>query len=274
MKDSKKSIAIVGCGWLGMPLAERMLEVGWEVKGSTTKKLKIPTLTDEGIEPYLLNLNAQELIDLNLFKVDYLLINIPPGRRNVDVAKKYPLEISRLLDAVNKSKTIRKIIFISSTSVYGKAHDLIHEGIEAEPESEAGKAILGAEEKVRNSGLPYLILRFGGLAGPGRHPGRFLAGRSGLTSGDQSINFLHLEDAIVVIRHMIDHKSEHDIFNVIAPTHPTKKDFYTKMANSIGLIPPTFAAPSDRIKGEVSVHKLLTETGYSFIYPDPMDFKL
>jgi nucleoside-diphosphate-sugar epimerase len=95
-----------------------------------------------------------------------------------------------------------------------------------------------------------------------------------LTSGDQSINFLHLKDAIGVVRHMIDHKSENEVFNVVAPTHPTKKDFYIKMAISIGLTLPTFAAPSDSIKREVSVHKLLTETGYNFVYPDPMEFKL
>ena len=59
-----------------------------------------------------------------------------------------------------------------------------------------------------------------------------------------------------------------------ATTAKSGKDFYTKMAISIGLPPPTFTETSDRIKREVSVHKLLAKTGYRFIYPNPMEFKL
>lgn len=274
MDKSKKSIAVVGCGWLGLPFAKRMIENGWKVKGTTTQNEKLAMLTNIGIEPYLLNLHEQKSIDPTLLDVDYMLINVPPGRKDSKVLKKYPTEIDRLLDAAKKGSSIKKIIFISATSVYGKSVDLIDERSETKPESEAGKAILGAEEFVMKSSLPYVILRLGGLAGPGRHPGRFLAGHFGLTSGNQSINFLHLEDAIGVVMYMLDHQIENEVFNVVAPIHPTKKDFYTKMAASINLVPPSFDESSDRIRREISVHKLLEETSYTFMYPNPLDFSL
>lgn len=274
MNKSMKSIAVVGCGWLGFPFAERMIALGWKVKGSTRQEDKLQLLINKGIEAYLLNLNEQELIDLPLFDVDYLLINVPPGRGSIDVHKNYPNAIARLIEASKRSKSIKKIVFISSTSVYGKPEDLIDEHTFPVPGSDAGKAILGAEEIVKKSELPYVILRFGGLAGPNRHPGRFLAGRSGLTSGNHSINYLHLEDAIGVVRHMFEHAIENEMYNVVAPEHPTKKEFYTKMARSIDLDPPAFVETSDQFKREISVHKLLKETGYVFKYPNPLEFSL
>lgn len=274
MNKSKKSIAVIGCGWLGLPFAERMIETGWKVKGSTTQKEKMLKLSNIGIEAYILNIHEQKSIDSTLFDVDYMLINIPPGRKDSEVLKNYPAEIDRLLEAAKMGTTIKKILFISATSVYGKPEDLIDERTETKPETDAGKAILGAEEFVVKSSLPYVILRFGGLAGPNRHPGRFLAGRVGLTSGNQSINFLHLEDAIGVVMYMFDHQIKNKVFNVVAPIHPTKKEFYCKMAISIGLPPPSFVKSSDRIKGEISVRKLLKETDYTFSYPNPLGFSL
>lgn len=267
-----KSIAVVGCGWLGLPYAKRMIENAWRVKGTTTQNEKLAMLTNVGIEPYLLNIHDGTPIDSTLFDAEYLLINVPPGRTNSEGLKKYPSEINRLLEAAKKRTSIKKIVYISSTSVYGKSQNLIDEQTATSAESDAGKAILGAEEFVRKSSIPNVILRFGGLAGPGRHPGRFLAGRSGLTSGNQSVNFLHLEDAIGVVRHMFDHQVEIGVYNVVAPMHPTKKDFYTKMATSIDLMPPSFVKSLDPIRREVSVHKLLEETGYTFRYPNPLDF--
>ncbi len=274
MNKVKKYIAVVGCGWLGLPCAKRMIENAWKVKGTTTQNEKLAMFANIGIEPYLLNLYNETPIDPTLLDVDYLLINVPPGRTNSEGLKRYPSEINRLLEAAKKGTSIKKIVYISSTSVYGKPQDLIDERTVTNPESDAGKAILGAEEFVMKSGLPYVILRFGGLAGPGRHPGRFLAGRSGLTSGNQSVNFLHLEDAIGVVWYMFDHQVEIGIYNVVAPIHPTKKEFYTKMAASIDLMPPSFDESSDRIRREVSVHKLLEETDYTFRYPNPLDFSL
>ena len=37
-------ISILGCGWLGLPLAKAIVENGFSVKGSTTSSEKIATL--------------------------------------------------------------------------------------------------------------------------------------------------------------------------------------------------------------------------------------
>ena len=273
MDKKGESVSVIGCGWLGLPFCQDMIAEGWQVKGSTTTNDKLSVLESIGIKAFLVKLPELSQIDSRLFDVDYLLVNFPPGRKNLKSLSNYPHAINQLLHDEKKIGRIKKIIFISSTAVYGDNMDICDEESATVPITESGKVILKCENIVAESGLSFVILRFGGLAGPKRHPGRFLTGRKELNSGNQSVNFLHLEDAIGVIKFMLDRPIINEIFNVVAPGHPSKEDFYTKMATSIGLIPPTFIKNTDQRKKEISVDKLLNGTSYQFKYPDPMTFK-
>lgn len=273
MKNLNKSISIIGCGWLGFPLGRELVREHWQVKGSTTSESKLKTLKLAGIEPLIIRLPTTERIDPKIFKTQFLIIDIPPGRNNLDAINSYAEIISQILMNAKEHKLIEKVFFISSTSVYGKALKTYNESSDIYPDGESGKAIVAAEQLIINSGIPYLILRFGGLAGPGRHPGRFLKKWKEIKLRDQSINYLHLDDAIGVIKYLISHKIDTEIFNVVAPYHPTKKEFYGKMAQSIGLEPPVFSYPPFPEKRIISVDKLLNKTDYKFIYPDPMTFE-
>ncbi len=274
MKNLSNSISIIGCGWLGFPLAKELAKEHWQVKGSTTSEFKLETLKLAEIEPFSIMFPTENSIDPDIFKTKILLINIPPDRKNPDVINSYEEIINQLLqNANNEGKSIEKVIFISSTSVYEKAPGIYEESCNIHPDDEIGRAIVAAEKMIINSGMPYLILRFGGLAGPGRHPGKFLKGRKEIKYGDQSINYLHLDDAIGVIKYFASHEISNEIFNVVAPHHPTKKDFYEKMAKSIGLEPPIFSELASSAKRIISVEKLLNKTDYKYKYPDPMTFE-
>ena len=77
-------IAIIGCGWLGLPLAKKLIKENFIVKGSTTSKEKISVLKTEKIEPFLIDLNKnldKEILNSFLKNVDVLIINIPPKIR-------------------------------------------------------------------------------------------------------------------------------------------------------------------------------------------------
>jgi len=272
MRDTKNSLTLIGCGWLGMPLAQIMIQQGWKVKGTTTSEVKRSKLMSYGIEPYLYKLPGPNSTELSLFKSHNLLVGIPPGRRNQNVLHDYPLSISQILQHAREAGEISKVIFISSTSVYGKNDDFIDENTKTNPGSDSGRAMVDAENQICNSGFIYNILRFGGLAGPGRHPGRFLAGKKNLPDGDQLINFLHLDDAIGVIMQMLSGDFDDKIYNVVSPRHPTKKLFYSKMTAGAGLVPPTFDESLASAKREISVQSLLIDTGYQFKYPDPLTY--
>lgn len=273
MIRSNKSISIIGCGWLGFALAKKLIGIGWQVKGTTTKVEKIAKMNAEGIESFLFNSPGCNSIDRSLFNSEAVLINIPPGRSKKSNLDHYEQSIDEILINLKSAKKVRKLIFVSSTSVYGSEEDIFYETSETHPESESGKTLLRAEKKIITSNISYIILRFGGLAGPGRHPGRFLSGKTELTTGCQSVNFLHLEDAIGVIQKLLERDIHNDIFNVAAPKHPLKKDFYTKMALLINLPPPVFDEDSRCKKREISIEKLLKTIGYRFVYPNPLNFK-
>lgn len=266
------TVAIIGCGWLGLPLARVLLEDGMIVKGSTTSPTKLNVLKDIGVEPYLLQVPSKILPDPSLFDVDCLVLNLPPGRRNPNVFRDYPMAIAQIVDAFKDLAGFKRIIFVSSTSVYGESIDMIDETTPAVPSTDSGKALLLAEKIVVEDNINSVILRFGGLAGPGRHPGKFLAGKTGLSSGAQSVNFLHLHDAIGVIKYFISNDFGQDLFNVVAPLHPRKDDFYKLMSTKAGLTEPSFDSTGTSYKREISVAKLLKETNYEFKYPDPMRF--
>ena len=47
-------ISILGCGWLGLPLAKALIGNGFSVKGSTTSYEKISGLEQGGITTFLI----------------------------------------------------------------------------------------------------------------------------------------------------------------------------------------------------------------------------
>lgn len=79
-----KKVAIVGLGWLGMPLALSLTARGWQVTGSKTTQDGVEAARMCGIESYVLKLEPElfcEPDDLDaLMNVDALVITLPARR--------------------------------------------------------------------------------------------------------------------------------------------------------------------------------------------------
>ena len=121
-----KQISILGCGWLGMPLAKSLLEKGFSVKGSTTSLEKISALESNGIQPFQIELSEIEIkgeIDSFLKNSEILIIDIPPKLRGVSI-ENFVKKIQNLIPFIEKYK-IKKVLFISSTSVYSDKNKII-----------------------------------------------------------------------------------------------------------------------------------------------------
>ena len=54
-------ISILGCGWLGLPLAKKLIEKKYSVNGSTTSEKKLSILKDAGINPFLVTLDSESV---------------------------------------------------------------------------------------------------------------------------------------------------------------------------------------------------------------------
>ena len=268
-----KQISILGCGWLGYPLAKDLIKKGYLVNGSTTSESKISTLENAGINPFLVTLESEsisESINEFLDKSEILIIDIPPKLRgnNYDSAnssrKIFVEKIETLIPSIEKS-SVKKVLFVSSTAVYGNENDLITEETLPNPETESGKQLLLAEAILqKNQNFETTILRFGGLIGENRHPVKFLAGKENLENADAPVNLIHQIDCINIIEEIIDQSKWNEVFNAVAPFHPTREDYYTQKASEMNFTLPKFSAEKSNIKKTISSEKIETILNYQF----------
>jgi len=237
-----KSVAVMGCGWLGLPAASKLVQDGHSVYGSTTTKKKLEVLKGKGIIPFEICLFEKEIkgnISDFLNNADVIIINIPPQLRS-GKGENYVTKIQLLHEQIKKS-SVEKVIFVSSTSVYGNIEGEVTEETKPQPITESGKQLLVAEALFKNDPeLKTTILRFGGLIGPDRHPIYMLAGRKELKNGNAPVNLIHLNDCISIISQTLNENWWHETINGVNPEHPTKKEYYTSKAKKLNLEPPVY----------------------------------
>lgn len=207
-------ISILGLGWYGAPLARELLNDGHEIFGSTRSEDKIKQFNSQNIHATQFSfpdLPSKELID-----ADIVILNIPPFDEELEWFKSFNWN----------PKTW--IVFISSTSVYPA------------PESKSGQLLKAQEDWVQSHFEKWTILRFGGLYGAERHPGKYLSGRKNIAGRLNPVNLIHLDDCIGFSKTVIAEKLQNILFNVVSDDHRTKEEFYTEFCRSKALPLPEF----------------------------------
>jgi nucleoside-diphosphate-sugar epimerase len=234
------TISILGCGWYGMALGKALVKQGFAVKGSTTSSEKMKFLSDARLLPYLVQIGADtEHFDPEFFQCDVLVISIPPRFRKGETADYLP-KIRTIIKAIEKHG-ISKVIYISSTGVYGDHNCEVNELSDPAPDTESGRVLLEAEKILQShTSFKTTILRFGGLVGPERHPGRFFAGKKDIPNGKAPVNLIHLDDCVGISIAIIQQNAFGYLFNACSPHHPPKAAFYRQAALQAGLAAPEF----------------------------------
>ncbi|WP_271782241.1 NAD(P)-binding domain-containing protein [Aquimarina algiphila] len=264
-----KNISILGCGWLGLPLALDLISKGSTVKGSTTTANKISEFQEQGITAFLLKLGeaSEEMYKDFLLDSEVVIINFPP-KRIPNIIEIYQQQIQSILPYISSTQ---KVIFVSSTSVYQNTNDEVTETIEIQPEKESGRAVAIVEQLLQKELRERLtIIRLCGLIGYDRLPGRFLANKKEVQNGDAPINVIHRDDCIGLINAVIEKDAWGEIINGCADHHPLRKDFYTLAANKIKLTPPTFVKQKNIAYKIISNTKSKKLLEYTYIHPDPL----
>ena len=259
-----KSIGILGCGWLGLPLGEHISSLGFRVRGSTTSEERLNTLRSKNIEPYLLRVTEEGIVgEVNFFSsVDKLIIAVPPGLRS-DLKRRFDVMMNHVKKACIE-QGIKEIIFISSTSIYGNLYGIITEKSITEPETNSGKQLLQCEALLSNSvHFNTTTLRMGGLIGAERHPVFQLSKKAFVTNPKGSINLIHLTDCINIISSLMDQPIVQNVYNCVTPYHPSRVEYYTQMAIQMGCKPPLFK-DSVTFDRKISSEKLQQNFNYAF----------
>lgn len=263
-----KQISILGCGWLGLPLGASLVEKGIIVKGSTTSLDKKEVLEKAHITPFIIHLKEDQVegpFAEFLENSTLLIIAVPPKLRGEN-SENFVAKIRNLIPFI-ESSSIEKILFISSTSTYGESNSLVTEATLPNPETESGRQLVQIEQLLlQNKQFKTTILRLAGLIGKDRHPVKYLAGRNHLENPSAPVNLIHLEDCINIIQMILEKEIwDEGIFNVAAPFHPSREEYYTSKAKELGLPLPQFSSEKDTTKGKVVISEKLEKVlNYSF----------
>src|SRR3989338_6768199 len=239
------STSILGCGWLGYPLAKHLVSLGFSVKGSTTTPEKLKILREHRIVPFLINGehyitgNPQEFFNSNI-----LFLNIP-FRRDLKDPHFFKEQIQSVIEHVCKS-SIEFVIFASSTSIYPQSLECACEDASFVPDNPRSQVLYETEQLLLNNRFfQTTIIRFAGLCGETRVPRT-------LTS---VLNLIHLDDCVEIVTKIIRQNIRGEIFNACADVHL-----------------PVFKEAKEGARKVVSNEKLKSYLGYQFKYPNPLDF--
>ncbi len=202
-----KTWGIIGLGWLGSELSIRLEKLNHQTWGTHLKDFNFRSDPFPKKSSDVLFLNTPPLIDM------------PP--------KQY-------VDKIEKS-THTKVVFISSTSVYGLNSGLINESSVASPQTASARWLLDVELKLKDKFRDDLIIiRPGGLIGGDRHPVFSLSQSQKPISGQQVINFIHRLDLIEISLAAVNAGNVH-LINAVAPHHPKKEDYYNEWTDRLNL---------------------------------------
>jgi nucleoside-diphosphate-sugar epimerase len=223
---SKKSVAIIGFGWLGKPLALALKEDGHTVFASSRNDDKITEINDLGITGFKITFGNDNVeVDLNfalIQEIDFLIITLPPSG--------FEIYTESMTQISSKFSSKTKIIFTSSTGVYRDTDSII---------DETGAVIKNhpvylAEQKLREVAKKRLtILRLAGLIGMNRHPVKYFIQKNVIPTGSSPVNLVRGEDVIRAIIDIIEKDLIGEVFNIVSKEHPDRVAYYSTAAKSI-----------------------------------------
>jgi nucleoside-diphosphate-sugar epimerase len=200
---STSNTLIVGCGDIGIPLGLELAAEGhkvWGLRRSGQLPAPINTLNADVTNPDSL----QCLAGLSF---DYVVVTLTPGEfTDQRYQAVYVDGLSNVVNALNHHEAIKRLFFISSTSVYHQGSDQwVDETSMAEPKTFSGKRLLEAEQVAADSGIPYCVIRFAGIYGPGRN--RLIEQVKALQGCPSSpplfTNRIHRDDCVGILAHLI-----------------------------------------------------------------------
>ncbi|UTV28692.1 NAD-dependent epimerase/dehydratase family protein [Photobacterium atrarenae] len=266
-------ISVCGCGWLGLPLARSLVARGYEVYGTQRDPSRAAQLAEFGIRgvPLTLPLPSPqaELAPAlaRLLAAEILVIAVPPGRQEGSDAA-FVAKVKSLSQAA-QAQGCRRVIFVSTTSVYGDVTGAVDEATQPKPNTASGRAHAELEQWLRRQWQQQLVvLRLSGLIGPGRHPVKYLAGRSGIANGGDPVNLIHLDDCIAAIEAVIGRWPAQPVLHLAAPTHPSRAAYYTQMAQLSGLPLPEFQTITPGGGKWIDARQTCAWLGLTLAHPD------
>jgi len=251
-----QNLGIIGFGWLGHHIAERLSDK-YKIFATTTTPAKAQDLNAKGYHATLVSFPNELDPKMQAWEVakdlDAIIISVPfSGLRGAQI----PMNDKRqnLLNFLGDYKG--QLFLLSSTGVYPETEQDYTEADKPAQEVESESFILERFPQTN-------ILRLAGLMGDQR-----LLKNYNISNLDQLVNHIHYADICSAIEKMLEQQSQSKVYNIVAPIHPSKEEVINAQK---GLSYYGERATKGRT---ISPEKLIQELNFEFQYPDPRYFHL
>lgn len=270
---------IAGCGYVGSVLAHMLIEDGCTVWGLRRQVETLPP----GVRPVGGDVTDPATLDGIVPEPDAIVYAVAPaGREEEAYRDAYVTGLEHVVRAAagDGRSYEGRLVLISSTGVYGEAGGgWVKEDTPPHPADAKGAALLEGERLATTLGSPGIVLRLGGIYGPGRDRiiRRVRSGEANCPEPDRYTNRIHRTDAAGAARHLLSLPNPDALYLGVDRDPAPLRAVYSWLAERLGVPDPCDptamtaerdSAPSrrNRTNKRCSSDRLV-EAGYDFRYP-------
>lgn len=278
-----QNIFIVGCGDIGRLVADKWIEQGANVAALARSEASALRLQGLGIKTVFGDLDRQQTLTALPLAGHTLYYFAPPSPQHEGDPR-----MENLLAAIEPQNPPHRIIYISTSGVYGDTDGgWVTEQDTPNPQTARARRRLAAETALRRFGrghnVAVIILRVGGIYGPGRLPEeRLQRGLPVLNEAECGYtNRIHAEDLAQICLVAAKRGKPDNVYNVTDGHPGNMTQYFYAVADTLGLPRPP-SLPMDQAREQLSPamlsyltesrrmdnSKLLREFGITLRYPD------
>ena len=262
------TVLIAGCGDLGTEVGLRLHTLGRHVVGLRRRAELLPP----GIDGHSVDLAREKPVVPP--DTDTVIVAIAAGSPDPEVYRAaYVTGLANLLDALDEALvTPSRFLLVSSTAVYNiDDGSTVDEQTPANPGGGTDAILLEAEELLRSRVPNAVVLRLGGVYGPGRERliSQVRAGRATLADRSRLTNRIHRDDAAALIVHlMLRPATPETLYLGVDSTPVPGVEVLAFLAAELGLPNPEIVETGGRRGGNKSIsNRRVLDTGFVFSYP-------
>lgn len=237
-------VLIAGCGYVGCALAQRLGAAGHEAFGLRRRVAALPA----GVRAVAADLSEPAGLAAALpGELDAVVYAAAADGPDESAYRRAYVEgLGHLLDALSDAERAPRLLFTSSTSVYGQdAGEWVDESSPVEPGQFRGRVLLEAEAQVHAWPGSHAVVRLGGIYGPGRT--RLLdavrGGRARVPAHPHYTNRIHREDAAGALDHLLKLPSVDPVYLCVDDDPAERAVVLRWLAERLGAPPPPVEEP-------------------------------
>ncbi len=238
----RPTLLVVGCGDVGLRVL-REIASRWRIVALTSDPARVDELRAAGALPIVGDLDEPATLGRLADLADVVLHLAPPAAEGARDRR-----TAHLLCALGRSARVRRLVYVSTTGVYGDCGGAVVDETRAvAPATPRASRRVDAERQLRvwgrHRGVGVAILRVPGIYAIGRPGGdpreRLLRGAPVLTAAaDVHTSHIHADDLARACIAALRRGSTQRAFNVVDDTRLKMGDHFDRVADRFGLPRP------------------------------------